>query len=108
MLNTIQFVLSILGVTAFLTGYFFYLCFKTQVLAYFGRRAMDSSSLSYLFLLGCTPGLYFFTLLKSVEMLHIENEMALYTFVIAYALSAKFLMQWLAQGIKLDKVELDK
>ena len=94
--------------TGLLVAYFFYLCYTTRVLACFGRKALDSSSMSYLFLLGCVPACYMFTLLASPEVFRITNS-NMATFLLAICLlSAKILMQWLAQGIRIPfQIEVD-
>ena len=116
-LNENQWLMMLVVVTALLVVYFFYLCFTTRVLACFGRRALDSSSISYLFLLGCVPALYLlgcvpalylFTLLEGPKMLNITNATVAVFLLLVSTLSAKTLMQWLAQGIRVPfQVEAD-
>ena len=107
-LNENQWLMMLVVVTALLVLYFFYLCFTTRVLACFGRRALDSSSISYLFLLGCVPALYLFTLLEGPKMLNITNATVAIFLLLVSTLSAKTLMQWLAQGIRVPfQVEAD-
>ena len=106
-LNENQWLMMLVVVTALLVVYFFYLCFTTRVLACFGRRALDSS-ISYLFLLGCVPALYLFTLLEGPKMLNITNATVAVFLLLVRTLSAKTLMQWLAQGIRVPfQVEAD-
>ena len=103
-----QWMMMLVVTTGLLVAYFFYLCYTTRVLACFGRKALDSSSMSYLFLLGCVPACYMFTLLASPEIFRItDSNMA--TFLLAICLlSAKILMQWLAQGIRIPfQIEVD-
>lgn len=106
-MNEANWLFTLLFTTSFLVGYFWYLCVKTRVLACFGRIAIDNSSISYLFLLGCTPALYFFTLLQSTQLFDSNNGVIAILFVLC-TLSTRTLMQWLAQGIRIPfKIEID-
>lgn len=94
--------------TGSLVVYFFYLCYTTRVLACFGRKALDTSSMSYLFLLGCVPACYLFTLLDSPEVFNITNKHMATLLLAMCLLSAKVLMQWLSQGIRIPfRIESD-
>ena len=107
-LNEANWLLLLAFTSSFLVAYFFYLCIKTRALSCFGRIAIDSSSLSYLFLLGCVPALYLFTLLDGPRVLSIKNETFAILLLLSCTLSAKVLMQWLAQGIRIPfKIEID-
>ena len=107
-LNEPQWLLGLVCASALLVLYFFYLCYTTRVLECFGRKALDNSSMSYLFLLGCVPALYLFTLIESPKVFHITNPTVAVFFLLVCTLSAKTLMQWLAQGIRIPfKAELD-
>lgn len=104
-----QWMLTLVFATALLVLYFFYLCVTTRVLECFGRKALDNSSMSYLFLLGCVPALYIFTLLEGPKVFHITNATVAVFVLLICTLSAKTLMQWLAQGIRIPfKAELDE
>ena len=107
-LNEANWLLMLAFTTAFLTAYFFYLCIKTRALSCFGRIAIDSSSFCYLSFLGCVPALYLFTLLDSPRLFHISNGTFAVFLLLMSTLSAKVLMQWLAQGIRIPfKIEID-
>lgn len=106
-MNEANWLTALVFTTCFVTGYFWYLCLITRVLESFGRVALDNSSMSYLFLLGCTPALYFFTLLQSTQLFNSNNGIIAILFVLC-TLSTKTLMQWLAQGIRIPfKIEID-
>lgn len=108
-LNEHQWMLTLVFATTYLVVYFYYLCYTTRVLACFGRKALDNSSMSYLFLLGCVPALYLFTLLEGPKVFHITNATVAVFVLLIGTLSAKSLMQWLAQGIQVPfKVELEE
>ena len=108
-LNEHQWMLALVYASAFLALYFYYLCYTTRVLESFGRKALDNSSMSYLFLLGCVPALYLFTLMESPNFFHITNPTVGVFVLMIGTLSAKSLMKWLAQGIRIPfKAELDE
>ena len=104
-----QWTLTLVFVSALLVFYYFYLCFIKRVLESFGRRALDTSSIIYLFGLTCVPTLYFFTLYVLPKTLNVTNATLAMLILFISTLSSKELMQWLAEGIRIPfKAELDK
>lgn len=104
--STIHWLLSIIVTLSLLVGFFFYLCFKHQVLAYFGRKALDNESLFCLFILACVPALFTFSLLDAPQRMAWSQAVS-FSILFISAMSAKELMAWLARGINTQRVELD-